>query len=197
MRDAKLSTWCNRLQLVRRDLLAFLPGTRFAKGLCGGMMTHTGIGLLNVGLAIAALTSAIACGSNAPATPASPSVVVQTPTPPAPAPPSSGATLSAPVPKFPIAFELVAVRKPNLVVANAVTTGNVGTVTYQFEVSELDSFPATNRTSSSGSIPQGDNVTSWQPPSDLIPQFLYYWHARATNGTMTTEWSKTETFRTP
>ncbi len=159
-------------------------------------MTHKGIGFLNLGLAIAALTSAIACGSNSPATPASPSVV-QTATPAAPAPPAGVATLSAPVPKFPIAFELVAVRKPNLVVANAVTTGNVGAVTYQFEVSELDSFPAGNRSSTSGNIPQGDSVTSWLPPSDLIPGSLYYWHARATNGTMTSEWSRTETFRTP
>ena len=159
-------------------------------------MTHKGIGLLNVGLAMAALASAVACGSNAPVTPASPSVV-QTPAPPAPAPPASVATLSTPEPKFPIDFEQVVVRRPNLVVSNAVTSGNVGTVTYQFEVSELDSFPATNRSSASGSVPQSDNVTSWQPPSDLIPRFLYYGHARATNGTMTTDWSRTETFKTP
>jgi hypothetical protein len=81
-------------------------------------------------------------------------------------------------------------------VTNAVATGSVGTVTYRFEVSESDAFTAGSRTSTSLDIPQGDGTTTWLPPSELIPDFLYYWHARATNGTITSEWSKTETFKT-
>ena len=158
-------------------------------------MTRTGIRWISIGFGAAALTSIVGCGST-PLAP-TPSAVSQTPTAaPAPAP-TATATVAAPAPKFPIGFEQVVILKPNLVVANAVVSGKSDPVTYQFEVSELDSFPAGNRTSTSDSVPQGDNVTSWQPPSNLISGFLYYWHARASSGTLTSEWSKTETFRTP
>jgi hypothetical protein len=80
-------------------------------------------------------------------------------------------------------------------VNNAEATGAVGTVTYEFQVSEADSFPDNSRTSTQTGVEQGGDGTSWVPPSDLIPASLYYWHARATNGTITTEWSSTETFR--
>lgn len=145
------------------------------------------IRLLSTGFAVAALAFAIACGKNA-----------ETPTSPSSTRTSPGApTLAAPAPASPIGGEKIAVLKPTLSVKNAAATGSVGTVTYQFEVSEADSFPANSRTSSASDVAQGDGVTTWQPPSDLIPTFLYYWHARATNGTIMTDWSKTETFRTP
>jgi hypothetical protein len=105
--------------------------------------------------------------------------------------------LAAPVPKSPTGNQLTADRRPALTVVNAAATGNVGTVTYQFEVSEADTFPANSKSSSVSNIPQGDGTTTWQPPSELIPEFVYYWHARAANGMVTTDWSKTETFRTP
>jgi hypothetical protein len=72
-------------------------------------------------------------------------------------------------------------------------------VTYEFEVSELDTFPAGSKTSSEKGIAQGgDSKTSWSPPSNLIPNFTYFWHARATatNVANSTDWSKTETFKT-
>src|SRR5205823_453511 len=110
---------------------------------------------------------------------------------------STAPSLAPPVLKSPIGNGLTDSRKPSLTVTNAVGTGNVGSVTYQFEVSEVSSFPADSRSSSVSGVPQADGSTSWQPPSELIFGFTYYWHARATNGSITSDWSKTETFTTP
>jgi len=142
--------------------------------------------------AVAVLVFAVACGSNNGQTPTTPSPS------PKPTPAPGTPTLAVPAAMSPVGGQSIAGLRPTLQVANAAATGSVGTVTYEFEVSEMDSFPANSRTSSAGNIAQGDGVTTWQPPSDLISGgFLYYWHARATNGAITTGWSKTETFKTP
>lgn len=154
-------------------------------------MSVSAIRLSAAGFAVAILACA-ACGSSSVAQ--SPT----TPTPTSPGPPNPVApALAAPGVKSPIGGETIAGLRPTLSVTNAAASGSVGAVTYQFELSEVDSFPANSRTSAAGNVAQGNGVTSWQPPSELIPGFLYYWHARATNGTITTDWSKTETFKTP
>ena len=143
---------------------------------------------VSTAFAVAALTSALACGGTKDAP--------TTPTPPPTSGPG-GMSLGAPAPSSPVGGVTISGLKPSLTVSNSAAAGSVGAVTYQFEVSEMDSFPANSRTSSVSGVAQGGGSTSWVPPSDLIPNFLYYWHARATNGTITTEWSKVETFRTP
>jgi len=136
--------------------------------------------------AVLAFTMACGSGSQSPSTPS-----------PTPTPTPGGATLAAPGPMSPIGGATIADRRPTFSVKNAAATGNVGTVTYEFEVSELDSFPANSRTSSVTGIAQGDGTTTWVPPSDLLPNAVNYWHVRATNGTITSDWSRTETFKTP
>lgn len=112
---------------------------------------------------------------------------------------STTPALSAPVPRSPVGGQTVDSLRPTLVVANAAVIGDVGTVTYRFQVSELDSFPDNSRTASQDGIVEGSGgTTSWQvSPSDLIPGTLYYWRARAATGTMTSAYSTVETFRTP
>jgi hypothetical protein len=149
-------------------------------------MTLKAIRLITATFASAVLAFTIACGSSS-----------ETPSAPSPTPTPGGATLAAPAPMSPIGGETTAVRRPTFSVRNAAATGNVGTVTYQFEVSEMDSFPANSRTSSVSDIAQGDGTTNWVPPSDLLPNAVNYWHARATNGTITSGWSRTETLKTP
>ena len=74
-------------------------------------------------------------------------------------------------------------------------TGSVGTVTYRFELSELPDFPVGSRSVAIENVPQGTGTTSTLVPVELIPGKLYYWHARASNGTITTSYSTTESFR--
>jgi len=148
------------------------------------------IRLFTAAFASAVLAFTMACGSSS-----------QSPSTPSPTPPPTsgpgGTSLAAPALMSPIGGATIADRRPTFSVKNAAATGNVGPVTYQFEVSEMDSFPANSRTSTSGDIAQGDGTTTWVPPSDLLPNAVNYWHARATNGKITTDWSKTETFKTP
>jgi hypothetical protein len=113
----------------------------------------------------------------------------------APAPPG---TLSAPTAASPVRGETVNVPRPVLVVNNAVASGNVGAVSYRFEVSDLSTFPDDPaRTFTANSIPQGAPTTSWTVNRDLGTDVLWYWHARATDGISTSAYSPTETFRTP
>jgi hypothetical protein len=86
--------------------------------------------------------------------------------------------------------------RPTLTVTNAVATGSVGNVTYRFEVSEENTFPANSRTLVQEGVLQGPTTTSWTPGTDLIPNLPYYWRARATNGTTTSEYSRLESFKT-
>ena len=44
-------------------------------------------------------------------------------------------------------------------------------------------------------VAQGAGTTSVLVPSSCIPGKLYHWHARASNGTITTSYSTTESFR--
>jgi len=85
-----------------------------------------------------------------------------------------------------------------LTVNNASASGNVGTVSYRFEVSDLNTFPNDPaRTFTADSIAQGAQTTSWTVNRDLGTDVLWYWHARATDGVSTSAYSPTETFRTP
>src|SRR6266446_3431744 len=100
-----------------------------------------------------------------------------TPTPPG--------VLSAPTPISPIGGETVNVPRPVLVVSNAAAGGNVGTVTYRFEISDVSTFPNEPvRTFTADNVPQGPQTTGWTLNRDLGPDVLWYWHARATDGTV-------------
>ena len=106
-------------------------------------------------------------------------------------------TLSAPSANSPIGGQHVTPGRPSLVVNNATSTGNVGTVTYHFEVSDQSSFPPDPvRTFTADGIAQGAGTTSWTVNHDLGPDVLWYWRARATNGTVTSAFSSVETFST-
>jgi hypothetical protein len=106
--------------------------------------------------------------------------------------------LSAPTATSPVSGQGVTVTRPPLVVTNATAAGTVGTVTYRFEISDQPTFPSDPvRTFSVDGVAQGTNTTTGVVPRDLGPDVLWYWHARATDGTVTSPYSATETFRTP
>lgn len=150
-------------------------------------MSLPSVRLVALACALGLVSVVVACGSKG--QPAAPTPVT---------PGAVTASLAAPIARNPIGgLPLDAdTLKPALTVNNAVAAGAVGTVTYEFELSELDTFPAGSRSSSAKGIAQGTDTTNWTPPSNLIANFKYYWHARATNGTVTTDYSKIETFVT-
>jgi len=106
-------------------------------------------------------------------------------------------TLTAPTANSPIGGQHVTPGRPTLIVNNATSTGNIGTVTYRFEVSDQPTFPPDPvRTFTADGVAQGAGTTSWVVNRDLGADVLWYWHARATNGTVTGAYSSTETFST-
>jgi hypothetical protein len=114
---------------------------------------------------------------------------------PAAGPPTG--SLSAPTAKSPVGGAAVDPGRPTLVVNNAASTGTVGTVTYRFEISDTSTFPVDPiRTFTVDGVAQASGTTSWVVNHDLGANVLWYWHARATNGTVTTEYSATDTFNT-
>jgi len=107
-------------------------------------------------------------------------------------------TLSAPGANAPIGGQTITSARPTLVVNNSTSTGNAGTVTYHFEVSDVNTFPNDAvRTFTADGVAQGTGgTTSWVLTRDLGPNVLWYWRAQATNGTVTSAFSNVETFRT-
>jgi hypothetical protein len=105
------------------------------------------------------------------------------------------ATLAAPTPRSPSGGQDVELR-PTLVVNNAAATGNVGAVTYRFEVSSDSTFPNDPaKTITQDGVAQGSGTTSWPVPRDLTQGVVYFWRARATNGPITTAFSAVESFK--
>jgi hypothetical protein len=106
-------------------------------------------------------------------------------------------SLSAPSAASPVGGQQITVNRPPLVVNNATPTGTVGAVTYRFEISDQPTFPNDAvRTFSVDGVAQTPGTTTGIVPRDLGLDVLWYWHARATDGTVTSAYSATETFQT-
>jgi hypothetical protein len=109
--------------------------------------------------------------------------------------PPAAVTIAAPTPRSPTGGAEVTTLLPALVVANSVTTGNAGVVTYRFELSDNTLFePA--RIASVDGIAETSGTTSWTPTRELTQGNPWYWRARATNGTVTSAFSEVAQFRT-
>ena len=111
------------------------------------------------------------------------------------APTSTGPSLTAPTAKSPIGGALTQTLRPLLEVNNAAMTSTVGNLTYRFDLSDLSDFPSGSRTTSIENVAQGAASTSVLVPVDLVSARVYYWRARATNGTITSAYSITESFK--
>jgi hypothetical protein len=106
-------------------------------------------------------------------------------------------SLSAPTATSPVGGQLVTVARPPLTVSNATPAGTLGAVTYRFEISDQPTFPNdAARTFALDGVAQGSATTTGTVNRDLGSDVLWYWHARATDGTVTSAYSATETFRT-
>lgn len=81
---------------------------------------------------------------------------------------------------------------PSLTVNNA-SDPNDDDLTYEFELYSDSNL--TNLIASSGMIPKGTNITSWQVPFELQENAVYYWRARAYDGLLYGEWMIPASFR--
>jgi subtilase family serine protease/prenyltransferase beta subunit len=81
---------------------------------------------------------------------------------------------------------------PELTVNNA-SDPNDDDLTYQFEL--YTDRNLTNLISSSGTVPEGENITSWQVPIELQENQTYYWRVRAYDGQLYGEWMTPASFR--
>jgi hypothetical protein len=139
-------------------------------------------------LVCASALLAAACGGDS-STPSSP-------TPVAP-------TLTTPALESPAKDEQLDTLRPILTVRNA-TADKPGTRTYEFQVADNTSFTAATTSniagfaatvSKTGVVEGADGKTGFTPDTDLQPTTLFYWRARAVQGTATSAWSETGTFR--
>ena len=93
--------------------------------------------------------------------------------------------------------------RPTLTVRNA-TSDQTGARTYEFQIADTTAFTAATTSNVPGfaatigrtGVPEGTGgKTSFTPDSDVQPTTLFYWRARAVQGTTTSAWSATGTFR--
>ncbi len=107
---------------------------------------------------------------------------------------AGSAPLAEPTPVSPPANSHIDTRHQRLVVNNAPRTGAVGPVVdYQFDLATDEAF--TNIVGS-WNVHEQPNQTSLEVPAELAYSGVYYWHARATDGT-SGPWSQTLAFQAP
>ena len=137
--------------------------------------------------ALVTIAAAACGGKDAPTTPA----------------PVVAATLTAPALAAPAMNEQLDTLRPTLTVKNA-TADQAGTRTYEFQVSDSTNFTSALTSQIAGfastvgkaGVPESTGgTTSWTPDTDLQPTTVFYWRARALQGTSTGPWSDVGKFR--
>lgn len=112
-------------------------------------------------------------------------------------------TLSAPVAESPAANVQLDTLRPTLTVKN-VTPSGTGTRTYEFQVSDSTTFTSALTSNVTGfaatvgaaNVPEGTGgTTSYTLTQDLQPTTVFYWRARAVQGSSNGPWSEAVKFR--
>lgn len=131
--------------------------------------------------------TAVACGGSD-----------SSPTSPAPV-----ANVTAPSLTTPADNEQLDTLRPTLTVRNA-TADQTGTRVYEFQISDNTNFTAATTSNVPGfaatvsktGVPEGSGgTTSFTVDQDLQPTTMFYWRARAVQGTATGPWSPTGRFK--
>jgi len=148
---------------------------------------------MRITLAIALIAAAWGCSdSKSPATP--------TPTPVVTPPP----TLTKPAPDTPADGTQLDTKRPTLTVSNGTSNQTTPPKTYEFQVSDNQSFTASSSfnvwfattVSGTGVAEDSSGKTSYAITQDLQPTTRYYWRVRMTQGTTTSDWSDVRNFKT-
>ncbi len=145
--------------------------------------------VLQAAAATAAAALIVACGGKS-----------STPTTPTPV----AATLSAPKLDAPAANAQLDTLRPALTVQNVTSDQPNGARTYEFQISDTNAFTPSTTQSVNGfdatvgktGISEGSGgKTTFSVESDLQPTTVFYWRARAIQGTATGPWSDTFQFK--
>ena len=121
----------------------------------------------------------------------------------APTTPPAAANVGAPAIESPADGEQLDTLRPTLTVRNA-TADQSGTRMYEFQISDSTAFSAATTSSVVGfaatvgksGVPEGSNGrTTFVPDQDLQPTTVFYWRARAVQGSVTSGWSPTSRFK--
>jgi hypothetical protein len=118
--------------------------------------------------------------------------------------PTAPASLTQPVIEGPSNNQQLDTLRPTLTVRNA-TSSQAGTRTYEFQISDSTTFTSAltshitgfaATTSQSGIAEGASGTTSFTPAQELQPTTVFYWRARAVQGSTSGPWSETGRFRT-
>ncbi len=102
--------------------------------------------------------------------------------------------IQAPVLVSPVNGTKITVTRPALTLTNPTRTGPAGSITYNFQVSETQSFSAIVI---NAVVPEGSGQTTYTATDGLSYSKTYYWRVRASDPTTTGPWSVTQSFVTP
>lgn len=132
------------------------------------------------------------------------------PAPTSPSPTVTVARLTAPTPDSPANQLQLNTLRPALTVTNGTSDQPQGTRTYEFQISDRADFTSLAAGSSLSArqgtsflvvatktgVAEGSGQTTFTPDEDLQPTTRFYWRARMTQGTATSEWSEVRSFKT-
>lgn len=113
-------------------------------------------------------------------------------------------TLSAPAIATPAANQQLDTLRPTLTVKNVTSSSQQGARTYEFQISDSTSFTSALTSHVTGfaatigqtGVAEGSGgTTSFTPSQDLQPTTVFFWRARAVQGSTTGPWSEAGRFR--
>jgi len=143
------------------------------------------------------LATAVAAGCGSKSSPAAPTVPSSTTNTSAAQAPSTPLTLVSPA-----GDDQLATLRPTLTVTNPATA--VAGRTYEFQIADRSDFTVGSGSQSSyfsanlakTGVPEASGSTAFAVDQDLQPATRFYWRARYTQASGTSDWSATGTFRT-
>jgi hypothetical protein len=102
--------------------------------------------------------------------------------------------LDPPSQHSPVNNDQTASRRPELVVGRSNRNAAIGNVAYEFQ---LASDPSFGGMAAAGMRSEAGATTSFVPDGDLPGSATFFWRVRATDDEFTSNWSSTQSFRTP
>jgi hypothetical protein len=102
--------------------------------------------------------------------------------------------LDPPSQHSPVNNDQTSSRRPELIVGQSKRNAAIGNVAYEFHLAIDPSFGGM---AAAGTRSEAGATTSFVPDGDLAAATTYFWRVRATDDEFTSNWSSTQSFRTP